>query len=318
MLQFRIPGMGRANFTHQGIDRLNGEVNTYLTMGVEQPVYADRTPAPLELEDLAPSEEDDFPISTHDIPFGDFSTLDMHLNVAIWETNDPRIWADVYRLRSADIYIRNQREREVHITRMEQFVLHERREFEAAKSRNLARRQEAVRRLHDAHALTKVLRILEGIESEEDHARRVEYIINERWARPVLRAGAGPTDRYDPFERPARARRNARWNAALCDLCRTPGHLANACDTPHYHCSRAYAGYCLIRPTHAHYRGTRPLREECPYHGRQPGERQLVQAAIIRRENRQEAQMIQRTARDNLNEEQDQGTTLYEDYGEDM
>jgi hypothetical protein len=85
-------------------------------------------------------------------PFGENTALDRTLNHAIWNVNDAGIWADVHRMRVADIQLRELVGREAHVKMLEDFALQERHAYIRAKEVVQNEREKASRRLLESHA----------------------------------------------------------------------------------------------------------------------------------------------------------------------
>ena len=92
----------------------------------------------------------------------------------------------------------------------------------------------------------------------------------------AVNAGAGPS--------------NDRPNPQKCGYCGLWDYCSDRCETPHYLCSYTHEGHCLVHTTHHHYYNNLP--QTCIYGGRQ--ERRPP-------------------PHNDLADEQDFGSTLYED-----
>ena len=56
-------------------------------------------------------------------------------------------------------------------------------------------------------------------------------------------------------------------NPQKCGYCGFWDHRSDQCKTPHYLCSYAYEGRCLVHTSHRHYYNNLP--QTCIYEGRQ-------------------------------------------------
>ena len=227
------------------------------TEGRGQPMYAGQLKA--KFNNLRDYDES-IDMVLRECPFGITSAMDPVINRALWSIPEAGIWADVHVLRAEDVRQRELREAEARVERLEAFARQERGFIYEARNQSRRRRAEASQRLLDARATAKVLSFAEQLENEDDCEHRMAYTREERGIPPRLQAGQGPSN-----DTPVR--RNGRCRI-FCHFCGGPGHKSPQCDTPHYKCTTARKGKCLISKKHPGYWSEHHIREDCPYGGR--------------------------------------------------
>ena len=128
--------------------------------------------------------------------------------------------------------------------RHEEFVLAKRREYYEEKRKLAKMRIDIEERFKRAKVATHINDIIEWVEPDRELIR---------WPQPgsvvsTINAGAGPDD-----------------NPQKCGYCGFWDHRSDCCETPHYLCSYAHDGRCLVHTTHRHYYNNLP--QTCIYGG---------------------------------------------------
>ena len=195
--------------------------------------------------------------------------MDIPLNRALLDLHDHGILADVHRLRQGDHREQQLKRWNRRMERHEEFVLAERREYYEEKRKLAKMRIDIEECFKRAKVATRINDIIERVEPDREPIQ---------WPQPgsvvpTINAGAGPSD-----------------NPQKCGYCGFWDHRSDCCETPHYLCSYAHDGRCLVHTTHRHYYNNLP--QTCIYGGQQ--ERRPPQ-------------------HDDIADEQDFGNTLYDD-----
>ena len=225
-----------ARYLRMGVSPSSGEPALYGTMGRGQPCYM----VDLFARPYVSTREE----SVGGYPLGEQTVMDIPLNRALLDLHDHGILADVHRLRQGDHREQQLKRWNRWMERHEEFVLAERREYYEEKRKLAKMRIDIEERFKRAKVATRINDIIERIEPDREPIR---------WPQPgsvvpTINAGAGPND-----------------NPQKCGYCGFWDHRSDRCETPHYLCSYAHEGKCMVHTTHCHYYNNLP--QTCIYGG---------------------------------------------------